>query len=42
MRINLNGKIMNIKKRQCCLEFYNHYALQSARKRCIPLNKAIG
>jgi len=41
MRINLGGKIINVKKKRVTLEFYNKYALKSARKRNIPLNKKL-
>jgi len=41
MRIMVNGRVVNVKKKQCTSEFYNKYALMSARKRGIPLNKQI-
>jgi len=39
MMINLGGKIVRIRREQCNPEFYNNYAVQSARKRHVPLNK---
>jgi hypothetical protein len=39
MMINLGRKIVRIKKNQCDPEFYNKYAVMSARQRHVPLNK---